>query len=524
MAARIPHVAFPIRAGFGTALLLLLSAAVHAAGDTRVAQAAQRQDVAAVRALVSQKADVNSPLADGTTALHWAVNGDDLDTVTLLLRAGARARAADRYGLTPLHLAVANGNTVIANRLLKAGADPEARDASGETLLMIAVRNGNTELVTALLESGAQVNATDTATDQTALMWAVRANQPAAARLLIEHGADVSKRTRTGPTPRWTPPNAGGGSHGLGIIRGGWPERGARDAIPGAMDALLYAARDGRAELARLLLASKADVNGTDANAVTPLLMAITNDHMDVARALLEAGADVNAADFWGRTPIWAAVEIRNRDYSRSNEHGIDRAAALDMVKALLDRGADPNPRTKEIPPIRRWVTSLGDLTWVNFTGQTPFIRAALSGDITVMRLLLEKGADPNITTFGGTTALMAASGVNWAVQQSFTESNASLMQAVLLCLEKGNDVNAKNETGVTAVMGAANRGSDDILEVLIKAGARLDVADKEGRTPMRWAQGEFLALHPPVEKPSTIALLKKYMGDAPPAPAATNP
>jgi ankyrin repeat protein len=131
------------------------------------------------------------------------------------------------------------------------------------------------------------------------------------------------------------------------------------------------------------------------------------------------------------------------------------------------------------------------------------------------MRLLLVKGADPGILTDGGTSALMAASGLNWAVQQSYTESKESLLEAVQLCLEKGADVNAANSAGQTAVMGAANRGSDDILRLLVKAGARLDVADKQGRTPMRWAYGEFLALHPPEKKPSTIALLEELMNQA---------
>jgi ankyrin repeat protein len=232
---------------------------------------------------------------------------------------------------------------------------------------------------------------------------------------------------------------------------------------------------------------------------------------MDVARLLVERGADVNAADFWGRTPLFSAVEIRNRDYTRGNEHGIDRAAALEMVTLLLDRGANPNARTKEIPPIRRWVTSLGDLTWINMIGQTPFIRASMSGDITTMRLLLERGADPKITTVGGTTALVTAAGGNVAVQQSFVESRESSMEAVRLCLELGIDVNAANETGFTAVMGAANKGWDDILGVLLEAGGRLDVADAQGRTPLRWAKGEFIALHPPEEKPSTVALIEKY-------------
>jgi len=307
------------------------------------------------------------------------------------------------------------------------------------------------------------------------------------------------------------PPNAGGGSHGLGIIRGGWPERGSRAATPGGMTALLYAARDGRVELARTLLDAGANVNRAEANEISPLLMALTNDHMAVARLLIERGADINAADFWGRTPLFSAVEIRNRDYTRGNEHGIDREAALDLITLLIDRGANPNSRTKEIPPIRRWVTSLGDLTWINMIGQTAFIRAAMSGDITTMRLLLAHGADPKITTVGGTTALVTAAGGNVAVQQSFVESRESSMAAVKLCLELGIDVNAANETGFTAVMGAANKGWDDVLEVLLKAGGRLDVQDAQGRTPLRWAKGEFIALHPPEEKPTTIALIEKY-------------
>lgn len=498
--------------GYACAGLLVAAATGWAAEvDTRLAEAARREDRLAIRALLDQKAEVNQPLPDGSTALHWAVEADDQDSVALLLRAGADARAANRYGVTPLHLAISNGNTAILQRLLGAGADPDARDASGETPLMMAVRSGVIDSVAALIDRGAPVNATDTATQTTPLMMAVRSNNLTAARLLIEHGATVDATTRVGETPRWVPPNAGGGSHGLGIIRGGWPERGSRAAVPGGMTALQYAARDGRLALVRTLVDAGADVNKAEANDISPLLMAITNDHMDVARLLVERGADVNSADFWGRTPLFSAVEIRNRDYTRGNEHGIDRAAALDVVRLLLDRGANPNARTREVPPIRRWVTSLGDLTWINMIGETPFIRASMSGDITVMRLLVAKGADPTITTEGGTTALVTAAGGNVAVQQSFVESRESSMEAVKLCLEHGIDVNAANETGFTAVMGAANKGWDDILEVLLQAGGRLDVADAQGRTPLRWAKGEFIALHPPEEKPSTIALIERY-------------
>ena len=480
--------------------------------DTRIAEAAMHQDNAALRSLIQQKADVNAVLPDGATALHWAANEDDLDTVNLLIQAGANVKAQDRYGFTPLYYAATNGSAEVIRKLLDAGADPNAADSGGETALMTATRSGSIDAVKALLQHGADVKAKDTVTQQTALMWAVRSNFPAAVDLYLEYGAEINARTRTGKTPAARPPGAGGGSHGVGIVRSGWPEQGFQGETPGGMTPLLYAARDGRTGIVRVLIAAKADVQQADVNGITPLLMAITNNHLDTAKLLLENAAAPNAADWWGRTPLYAAVEIRNRDYGRNNEHQIDRPAALEVIRTLLDRGANVNARTKEVPPGRRFVSPLGDLSWVDFTGQTPFLRAALAGDITVMRLLLEKGADPNIATFAGTTALMAASGVNWMTGQTFTESKEALMEAVQLCLDKGADVNAKNSMGVTAVIGAANRGSDDILEFLVKKGARLDIKDKEGRTPLVWAEGVFLATNAPEAKPSTMALIKKLM------------
>ncbi len=494
------------------ALGLVLLPAAGFGADTRVAEAAMHQDNTALRALIQQKADVNAGLPDGATALHWAANADDLDTVSWLIQAGANVKAKDRYGFTPLYYAATNGSAEVIRKLLDAGADPNAADSGGETALMTATRSGSIDAVKALLQRGADVKAKDTVTQQTALMWAVRSNFPAAVDLYLEYGAEINARTRTGKTPAARPPGAGGGSHGTGIVRSGWPEQGFQGETPGGMTPLLYAARDGRTGIVRVLIAAKADVQQADVNGITPLLMALTNNHLDTAKLLLENAAAPNAADWWGRTPLYAAIEIRNRDYGRNNEHEIDRPAALEVIRMLLDRGANVNARTKEVPPTRRFVTPLGDLSWVDFTGQTPFLRAALAGDITVMRLLLEKGADPSIATFAGTTALMAAAGVNWMTGQTYTESKEASMEAVQLCLDKGGDVNAKNSMGVTAVIGAANRGSDDILEFLVKKGARLDIKDKEGRTPLVWAEGVFLATNAPEAKPSTMALIKKLM------------
>jgi ankyrin repeat protein len=182
----------------------------------------------------------------------------------------------------------------------------------------------------------------------------------------------------------------------------------------------------------------------------------------------------------------------------------------MEMIQTLINRGANVNARIAEVPPIRRWVLPISDISWVDFTGETPFLRAALAGDIPVMRLLLEHGADPNIPTFSNTTALMAAAGVNWSVGQTYTESKPALMEAVKLCLEKGADVNAVNSMGFTALTGAVNRGSDDIVEFLVNHGARMDIIDKEGRTLQDWAEGVFLATVPPEPKPTTMALLQK--------------
>jgi uncharacterized protein len=498
----------------GAAVLLSMSGArAGADGDTRLADAAMRRDTATVRTLIDQHADVNAPGADGTPALHWLVRVDDFETARRLIRAGADVSKPNRYGVTPMSLACANGNAKMIALLLEAGADANVTDQTGETALMTATKVGNVDAVRVLLDHSATVDARDPAFQQTALMMAVRENHPDVVKLLIERGAQVNVQTRTGPTPNWVLPNSVPGfGHGIGIVRGGLPERGSRYLIPGAMTPLLYAARDGRLESARLLLAAGAEIEHTDANGITPLLMALTNNHIEMARSLIDRGANVKAVDWYGRTPLWAAVETRNMDVDSSTfENGVDRAPVLELIKVILDNGVDVNARTRETPPIRRQMLHVtGDLSWVDFTGQTPFLRAALAADLEVMRLLLSHGADPKIPAFAGTTALMAAAGVNWVVDQTTDEGPAARLAAVKLCYELGLSVNDANSMGITAVMGAANRGSDDIIEFLVSKGAKLDAKDNEGRTPLNWAEGVFLATHPARPKPGSIALIKK--------------
>jgi ankyrin repeat protein len=277
------------------------------------------------------------------------------------------------------------------------------------------------------------------------------------------------------------------------------------------MTALLFAAREGNLEMARTLVDAKADLERPSANGTRPLVIAITNNHLELALFLLDRGADPNAADgFYKRTPLYAAVERRNPDYTRDTPAPVaDSRDPMEVITALLARGANPNARANTTPFRGFYQVSAN---WANFDGQTPFLRAALSGDVTLMRLLLEHGADPNIPTIDGATPLMAAAGVNWVIAQTFSRSDHEYLEAARLCLERGADVNAVNSQGFAAVHGAANRGFDAMIRLLAEHGAKLDLKDQQGRTPMTFAEGVFLAVQPPVRKPGTIALLEQLM------------
>ncbi len=507
------------------ALVLAVTAGKLMAGDAPLAIAAMERDFASVRALLAERgADVNALGPYDTPALHWLVRVEEIELTKTLLAAGADPNFATSLGLLPLHLAIENGDTDMVKLLLDNGADPARPDRTGESPLIMAARAGSTDIVELLLQHGVDVDAREPAFNQNALMVATRSDVAAVTRLLVEHGADVNAQSNAGAVPDFRLPASNAGSKGIGIVRGGWPERGDRSPIGGAKTPLLYATRSGNLEQTRLLVEAGARLEQADENGLTPLLNAILNAsvanldrpndrHIEVARYLIEQGANVNAMDFYGETPLWAAVELRNLDMSGpAADNGIDRAAALDLITLLLDKGADPNARTKEQVPEHRWITRIGNLSWVDFTGQTPFLRAALSGDVSTMKLLVEKGADPNIATYAGTTPLMAAAGINWVVSQTFDEGQDALLEAVKYAHSLGNDINAVNSMGLTAMHGAANRGSDAIIRWLAANGARLDVSDLQGRTPVVWAHGVFLATHPPVDRPETAALIEQLL------------
>ena len=465
--------------------------------DSRLADAAMVPDREAVRSLLTQKVDVNASQSDGTTALHWAVRQDDLETADLLIRAGANVKAANRFGATPLSLAATNGNAAMIEKLLKAGEDANAIvSESGDTVLMLAARTGKPEAVSVLLNHGAEVNKTN-ATGQTALMWATAERNAAAVQVLIEHKADFSVRTHAAPPPK--PMDT--------IFSAPFPV--------GGMTALLFAARQNDLKSAGILLAAGADVNQSALDGSSPILVAILNGHYTLANFLLEKGANPNAVDGKGRAALYAAVDMRNLEWStRPAPPEKDPMTELDLIKALIAHGANPNARLTKKIPLRGQPSFDG--RWANMIGATPFWRAAQSDDVTVMRLLVEKGADPLLATTDKTTPLMVAAGVGWSDGQSHG-SQTDAPEALKLCLEWGGDVNAANDVGYTALHGAAFRGANDVVKLLVEKGARMDVKNQEGRLPVNMAEGMHIGPGGWVEHEDTAALLHKLM-------AAQNP
>lgn len=431
-----------------------------------LAEAVRKQDAAAIRALLQQGADVDLAEPDGTTALHWAAHQNDLDTVKLLLQAGANVDAANRYGVRPLSLASEGGNAAIVERLLEAGADANAV-AGGDTVLMTASRTGNVAVIRALLAHGADVNAQERWRGQTALMWAAIENNADAVGALVKAGADVGQQSQGGFT------------------------------------ALLFAVRAGRIEAVNALLEYGASANDTLPDGTSALVLALINAHYELAAVLADSGADVNA-DATGWTPLHQLAWTRRPNGGLANPAAVPTGTldSLELARRLLKHGAAPNARLKKDRNL-----GLDDRHNLNRIGATPFLLAAKAGDVGLMRVLVEHGADPLLPTEDSSTPLMVAAGVGvWNVGES-AGTNEEALEAVKLALDLGGDVTATNEFGYTALHGAVHRGANTIVELLVAKGARLDapitkngpmrggsLAWKAGWTPLAIADGVFYA------------------------------
>ncbi len=470
-------------------LAFALGAGTGAAAQPPLIEAVQRGDPATVRALLEAGADPDAAAADGATALHWAVHRDDGASAALLIRAGADVTAANRYGVAPIALASQNGSAPMLARLLAAGADANRAQPEGETALMTAARTGRVEAVRLLLDHGADVNAAEQWRGQTALMWAAAEGHEAAVRELIAHGADV--HARSGRTP------AAAGGPAAGNDAG--PPDGT--APPRGFSAFLFAVQGGHLGAATVLADAGAEVDDSAPDGSSALVVAIDNRHYAVARWLLARGADPDA-DGVGWTALHAAV-LAHRPHFRvvpdPSPTGSLSSGAL--IEALLAAGADPNAASRERVRLATQTSPLFPTE-----GVTPFLLAAIAADAALMRLLLAHGADPEVTTATGSTALMAAAGAaTYAGQGAGSEADA--LEAVTLLLDGGADVHAADEAGNTALHGAANRGANSVVELLLARGARLDAANGRGWLPVTIAQGPIDTIEP---FPETWALLRE--------------
>jgi uncharacterized protein len=481
-----------------SATLLMAVGAAAANQDLRLVNAAKDQDLKQVRTLLSGRPDVNVPSEDGSTALLWAAHWNDLQTAELLIRAGANANAANDFRMTPLAQACTNGSAAFVDLLLKAGANPNTAIGTGETPLMTCARAGSADAIRMLLVHGANVNAKEPNQNQTALMWAAAQQHPKVLQALIEAGADLQAHTKSGFTALHFAARVGDMESTRTLLAAGidvniksqpdpenGPGQGARGTGPG------YGAAAGRAGAARGGGGAGARGN-TNFGGSTPLLVATVRGFVPLALFLLDQGADPNVLDA-GFTPLhWAAGTwengLANPVYGFVDPVGgiPDRQAKLQLVKALLARGANPNLQMTARPP---GYGGTGTGGYNDAAGATPFVLAANAADVEMMRILLAAGADPHLVTATNSNALLAATGLNRGIGE-FVDAEDPALEAVKFLLETGVDPKAVTTYNENALFGPAYRGWNKMIELLIEKGVEVNMVNKAGVTPWLAASG----------------------------------
>ena len=547
---------------------------ISAAERSPLADAAERHDVGAVRALLARAADVGAAQGDGMTALHWAAQHGDAELASLLLTAGAGVRATTRLGgYTPLHLASAGGSAAVIKTLAAAGADVNARTATGATPLMLAASSGAADAVTALLELSADANAADAANGETALMFAAALDRADAVRALVQRGADTAIASRAIDLSTSTAPEEvlqnqirdAQNAKSAAAAASGSPQPPAERSSSnpsagvggvtrpftfselvgsqGGLTALHFAARQGAMRTVQTLVELGANVDAASpADRTTPLLIATINGQFDIARYLLEHGAQPNLASHAGMTPLFAALNVEwapKMFYPQPRAHLQQQTSYLDLMKALLDKGADPNARVNR----KIWYTQYNfDLLRVEESGATPFWRAAYASDIAAMTLLVAAGADPDVPSTrpaendrfrqGGTRSgdeskdhsglqpiptagpdippLLAAAGAGYGegfAANAHRFAPTGMLAAVKYLVEELHaDVNARDAAGNTALHNAAARGDNETISYLVSKGADVKLVNRMGQTTVDMANGPVQRIQP---FPDTIKLLE---------------
>ena len=542
---------------FGTlGVAICLSVAMSGQTPASVANAAMTGDREGVRAFLKKGLDVNEAQGDGTTALHWAAMKGDAEVAQMLIYAGANVRATTRLGAyTPLYLAAKGGHSGVVAALLAAGADAKALTSNGTTPLMIAAASGDTRTITSLVENGADINAKDGARGETPLMFAAAFNRADAVKLLLARGADAKATTTVVDLFALTAPEEEAMAQGAG---GNAPARPAANrpvdvagatrgyryneliSSQGGLTALMFATRQGFADTAKTLIDGGADINQLSAGDQTsPLLMAIINGHFDLATDMLNRGASATQVAFNGVTPLYATLNIQwapKSLYPSPKAYQQQTTTYLELMKTLLDKGADPNVRLQR----KVWYQAFNsDFAGVDESGATPFWRAAYANDVAAMKLLVAHGADPNIPTmkpagrpftgegirqvqdlsgvppipYGGPGVypLHAASGVGYGegfAANSHRYAPTGFLPAIKYLVEElGVDVNATDHEGNTPVHLAASRGDNESILFLVSKGADVMRLNREGNTTVDIANGPVQRTQP---YPETIKLLEK--------------
>lgn len=435
-----------------------------------------------------------------STPLLEAAYSGDAPRVAALLREGADPHERNDFGASPLGEAALRGDIEVMKLLLKAGADPESPNAEGETALMRVARTGNVEAAKLLLKHGAKIDAREKWGEQTALIWAAAQNHPQMIRFLASKGADVNARSAVRD---WS--------------RRMTAEERPKDLNRGGLSALHFAARDGHIASVEALLDVGADIDFTDPDGSTPLILALMNGHWDTAMLLIERGANIHLWDWWGQTPLYMAVDMNTLPRgARVELPTMDKATGMDVINELLARGANPNVQLKLRPPYRMVSQDRLADPAIDY-GTTPLMRAAKAADIPAMKALLAAGAMVDLPNVYGHTPLIVAAGATRGRATptrggDYSEERA--IEAVQLLLDAGADVKARAYqpeggrppkirctgyvvvpdcyVGESVMHGPALHGWPKLAALLKEAGADIDAADSDGRTPLDYAMGQF--------------------------------